>query len=82
MSTAVNAGDIDLSTPAGARKMLARIRRASQKVCLADEGGYIFLGQGIARCEEETTAGAVAKLNAPVVTAVYQGHAVTTLARR
>lgn len=70
-------GDLNLSNPAGAQVMLRRIKSAASKVC----GGYPYPAAGTVlryrRCVRTATDGAVAQLNAPLVTALHTGRPIT-----
>lgn len=68
----VRTADLNLSSKAGADRMLMRIRHAARAVCGVD-GGIASLTQysrGRA-CVRETVANAVSRLNQPMVTARY-----------
>ena len=77
----VRTSDLDLSRTADARVLLGRVRQAADDVC----GGAPSLGdlaaQGAYRvCMRATMDNAIAKLHAPVVTALYQGPPTAALA--
>lgn len=75
--------DLNLNASIGAGVMLTRIEAAARKVC-----GPAPLIQELAAssrhraCVEGTTDDAVAKLNAPLVTAVHHGRNPAMLASR
>lgn len=73
LQTSVSYADLDLSRPAGADVMIARIRRAAQAVC----GQELFAEHDRARhtraCVREAMNGAFEQLDAPLVTARFHG---------
>jgi UrcA family protein len=79
---AVSYADLNLASPAGAERMLDRIERAAEKACggrgtqnrLLEER-YVFRD-----CVRAAVADAVFGLNAPMVTAAYEGRPSVNLA--
>ena len=69
--TTVSYADLDLSRPAGAKVMVARLRRAARAVC--DDG--LFSDHTRLRrirvCVRSAMTGALEQLDAPLVTARY-----------
>ncbi len=77
----VRTGDLDLSRTADARILLGRVREAAAEVC----GGAPSLGDLAAQdayraCMRSTMDSAIAKLHAPVVTALYRSPPNAALA--
>jgi UrcA family protein len=70
-SLTVNFGELDLSKPAGAEALYKRIKRAANVVC----GGYSSpMSWNFAeknRCIQTAVDEAVAKVNAPLLTALH-----------
>jgi len=68
-------GDLNTSTPAGAKALLHRIHNAAMEACGSDDGisaearRYEFLP-----CVNRATTDAVSKVGNPMVTALYQGQ--------
>jgi UrcA family protein len=75
VSVKVFLADLDLSSPAGARVVLQRIRNAARAIC-GDEPAPAALDRAgpYRACVATTIDGAVASLGAPMVTAL-NGHA-------
>jgi len=82
-TAAVRHDDLNLNGPAGAEVMLSRLHHAARKVCgpapLTQE---IAANQRHRACVRETVDIAVAKLNAPLVTARHNGRDSAVLAAR
>jgi UrcA family protein len=73
-SVTVSYRDLDLSTPAGARTLYARIQSAARQVCGYEEADLIE--QSIWRsCYDSAVSDAVGKVNSPLLTAVHTGRA-------
>jgi len=74
----VRFSDLDVSTPAGARALHARIANAAFRVC-RDVGRA-----GVERvaCQHLLTDAAVADLNNPTLTALHAGKEIEITARR
>jgi UrcA family protein len=70
----VRYGDLDLAREQGARVLVARIKHAAHTVC-GPEPRVLDLGeyQRHGACVREAAASAVQRIDAPLVTAVYQG---------
>lgn len=65
-------GDLDLSTPKGARAMYHRIQGAASRACAQSHSPALQRGEAeLARCRTTTVHSAVAELGAPLVTARY-----------
>ncbi|HEY0435757.1 MAG TPA: UrcA family protein [Phenylobacterium sp.] len=74
-TTAIRYADLNLATPTDAAKMLKRIRRAAAEVCAASpgqDGNDIYAIEGFESCYAQSVQRAVAKLNAPLVTAALE----------
>lgn len=83
LSTTVPYGDLDLSRTAGADLMLNRIAQAARYVCgEAPRPGDLAKRKRHRACLATATDSAVAKLDAPVVTARHQGRNPAMLAAR
>ena len=76
----VSYADLNLSTQDGARTLLARIHRAADRVCFVANGPQP-LDLHIARreCVNDAVGRAVARLDIPTVTAMYQGGSAPTV---
>lgn len=78
-SVTVRYDDLNLQSHTGASVMLSRIHAASHRVCgtaplLADLAG----SDAYRRCLRETSDRAIARLNAPLVTAALRGLGATS----
>lgn len=70
----VKVGDLNLGSGVGARSALNRIRVATRDFCSVEPGSRNLSVQAEARkCDAQMTYLAVKKLDAPVVTAMYEG---------
>jgi UrcA family protein len=70
----VKVGDLNLSSQVGAQSALNRIRAATRDFCSVNPGSRALAEQAEARkCDARMTYMAVRKLDAPVVTAAYEG---------
>jgi UrcA family protein len=77
VSTIVRYGDLNLANPDGARAVLTRIKHAARQVCEpAPESALEY--DDWRKCMAKATDGAVARLNAPMVTAAYSGKQPTS----
>lgn len=81
-SVKVQSSDLNLSTDAGAKVMLQRIRQAAKSVCGPAPTNQI---DRVARlheiCVKDAVSRTVSQLNSPMITALYSGgSAPTTLA--
>ena len=82
----VRIGDLNLQQEYGAKVALRRIKSASESFC----GGHMIpaaeLSRPVRKCRQTMTDKAVAQLDAPLVTAIYEPSgtrkAATELARR
>jgi len=66
--------DLDLATPQGAREMLKRITETAVELCAPSRSPVIVrpaTAENTARCRAEAIERAVARLQAPMVTAEY-----------
>lgn len=71
----VRYADLDLSRPAGADAMIARIRQAAEVACSGFSTRELAEMAQQRACLSETMAAAVRKVNAPLVTARFEGPA-------
>lgn len=70
----VQVGDLNLSSSTGAQTAFNRIRVATRGFCSVDPGSRQLAAQAEARrCDAQMTYLAVKKLDAPMVTAAYEG---------
>jgi UrcA family protein len=69
----VRIGDLDLQSDRGAKAALRRIKTQSSRFC-GDAYSYAWHSQRVAtrKCQRQMVALAVSKLDAPIVTAMYQ----------
>lgn len=70
----------ELRNPAGARRVYAQIRLIAGQVCEAQDGAGLERKALHASCVRTTVDGAVAKLGAPLVTALHEGRTATAVA--
>jgi len=67
----VKFGDLNISSPEGAAVLYARIKFAAKIVCSEyDSGGFEFAMERVV-CINQAILGAVTKVNAPALSAVY-----------
>lgn len=66
--------DLDLAKDRDAQAMLKRIRRAAASLCAPDATSHADI-LAADTCRREAVARAVARLDAPAVTAAYEGNA-------
>lgn len=70
----VKVGDLNLASGGGALTAFNRVRTASQEFCSVSPGNRNLAVQAEARkCDAQMTYLAVKKLDAPMVTAMYEG---------
>jgi UrcA family protein len=72
----VGYGDLDLTAPGDARTMLARIRKAAAQACSLNpmmQGNDIGAIERFEACRTDTLARALKQLDAPEVTAAFNG---------
>jgi UrcA family protein len=68
----VTYGDLDLSTQSGAQRLLQRVKRAAESACDLDDAAFgVGPSRGEIKCQEETTARAVAQIGSPMVSSEY-----------
>lgn len=75
-SVLVRYGDLDLRAEAGAKTLLTRLNTAGSKACRASARGVMAV-KATLNCRTEAVKQAVADVNAPLVTAAYEGGART-----
>ena len=75
VSQAVKSRDLDINQTEDAKALLRRIRRAATMVCTGRPSldGFSFSSRSTRNCIKQASGEAVAKLNHPVVTAMYEG---------
>lgn len=64
--------DLDIDTADGASQLLKRINGAASRVCASLDHGDIASRANVAQCHQKLTAAAVAKVNHPVLAAIYK----------
>jgi len=69
----VSYAGLNLAHEPDARVLLQRIRRAAHQVCEGSGGWAEITSTSYHRCVRKAQSDAVASLNSPTVTAVYQG---------
>ncbi len=67
----VKFGDLNISSPAGATVLYGRIRAAAEKVCSPYDRSGLGAKMHLNACIDKAILGAVSKLNAPALSAVY-----------
>jgi UrcA family protein len=78
-SMKVGYGDLDLNTQAGAATLYGRIRSAAKQLCGYE--GSTFTDKAIWNsCFKRSVGDAVAKVNAPQLTALYEGKSPAVIA--
>jgi UrcA family protein len=77
-AVAVKYGDLDLNTQRGSVVMLGRLHEAALNACGADEFSFADVRRAVARsaCFEGSMTRAVADLDAPLVTQLYNVRVV------
>jgi UrcA family protein len=73
-SRVVKFADLDLSHSPGAAVLYTRIRSAAKAVCLPEYNWLMEMREISGQCREQAIARAVADVNAPALTAYYQGR--------
>ena len=71
----------DIANEAGARRLLEQLERASRRVC-DRSGPGLNAGGNYRSCVQNARAEAVQKINAPMLTAVFESTPPIQLARR
>jgi UrcA family protein len=80
-SMKVSYADLDLNTQAGAATLYGRIRGAARQLCGYE--GSTFTDKAIwSECFKRAVGDAVAKVNSPQLTALYQGKSPAVIAMR
>ena len=75
---AVSTAGLDLNTADGAAELLKRVRNAAEDGCRLDKN-WDRWSADYDRCRTTTVEAAVAKIDAPLVTALLHGEAAPTL---
>ncbi|MES1198706.1 MAG: UrcA family protein [Pseudomonadota bacterium] len=79
-SQVVSYGDLNVSSPDGARVLLARINRAAENVCqLSYAPQPLSFRQDQEECVRTTVSQTVARLHMPTVVAMYEGDAAPSV---
>jgi UrcA family protein len=65
--------DVDMSTPDGAMALYGRISRAARLVC-GERGRSLAEQSDWQRCEQAAIAGAVQRIDNPLLTTIYREH--------
>ena len=76
-SRVVKFADLDLSHSQGVAVLYTRIRSAAREVCLPQYNWVMEMRVISDQCRDEAVARAVADVNAPALTAYYQGRTGT-----
>jgi UrcA family protein len=71
-TVAVPYGDLDLTTDAGARVLYARLTSAAGRVCGFADARELSLWVRVRHCREQALAAAVARIDAPRLTALHR----------
>jgi UrcA family protein len=79
-SVAVSYADLDLTRAEGAKAMSGRIERAADRVCGTPVKAPLVLRRSIMACRKQAIATAVASIDAPLLTALYEGSEGTRFA--
>ena len=74
LSRVVKFGDLDLTHSQGAAVLYTRIRSAAREVCVPEYNWVMEMRAISAKCRDEAIARAVGEVNAPALTAYYQGR--------
>ncbi len=84
VTATVNYGDLNLTTPGGAKVMLQRIEQAARQVCQhdADIADLSGLRDWVRYCVSTRIENTLSRLDAPMVTAAYGGKSQMLLAER
>ncbi len=74
-SVKVNFGDLDVSTMKGSKTLYLRLQNAANDVC-GDTVGILSFPElrQIRRCDQEAIESAVARVDRPLLTALYDRH--------
>jgi UrcA family protein len=82
-SVRISYADLNLSNPAGARKMMGRIHHAARAICGEPDSNNDLAGWAQQRaCVEITVSDALRSLDNPTVTAFSERNAATFVASR
>ena len=71
----VKYADLDVTNVAGAKVLYERIKFAAAQVCKADDQRDLAQWARARACVDRAIAQAVAKVDAPALTGLYQAHA-------
>lgn len=75
VSFAVSYADLDLTQIQGGKKLSMRLKRAADAVCGREfDAASTTLRRTIVACRTEAMASAVASIDAPLLTALYEGR--------
>jgi UrcA family protein len=78
-AVAVTTAGLDVATPEGAAAMLKRARAAAERGC-GESPRWDRYSDDYRRCRAETTAALVARIDAPLVTALLTGRGMEVAA--
>ena len=81
-SKTVRCDDLDLSTTAGAKALLGRIRAAARDVCELSTDSDPIMRPAVSACMEKAIDQAVRKVNAPALNALRFGSDPVRLASK
>ena len=71
----VRFGDLDLGSQHGAGQLYSRLLNAARYVCgESDDPFYFYERHAVRHCEQQSIENAVAEIDRPKVTAVYDEH--------
>jgi UrcA family protein len=68
----VRYGDLDLSAPEGADRLMRRIERAARRTCSVDPSMRMRMFRAVQQCSARATEQAVAQVNDPNLWAAYE----------
>jgi UrcA family protein len=78
----VSTAGLDITTEAGARTLLRRIEHAAAQVCGGEPSSRMDRVQKFRPCTKEVVNRTVSEINAPTVTAVYEGRSSLVMAQQ
>lgn len=79
---AVNYGDLDISSPAGAQALIERMKRAARQACdFPPDRRTLFMYRFYQSCVSDALDRGVASVNSPMVTELYRGYPTVLAAK-
>lgn len=75
----VGFGELDLSKPIAAEQLYVRLNAAAKQVCEPVNGAQVRQKYQYRSCVNETLANAVAEINHPLLTSVYDAKGGSTI---